>query len=48
LRFGQIAKINELVLNRLGHQPAPTTLDGVLNLDRESRALAAQLLGGEH
>jgi len=48
LRFGQIAKINESVLNQLGHQPAPTTLDGVLDLDRESRALASQMLGREH
>lgn len=46
LRFGQIAQINESVLNRLGHQAAPTTLEGVLELDRESRALASQLLGG--
>jgi 1-deoxy-D-xylulose-5-phosphate reductoisomerase len=48
LRFGQIAQINEAVLNRLGHQPAPTTLDGVLDLDRESRAFASQLLTGAH
>jgi 1-deoxy-D-xylulose-5-phosphate reductoisomerase len=48
LRFGQIAQINESVLNRLGHHPAPTTLDGVLDLDRESRALASQLLAGAH
>jgi len=46
LRFGQIAQINESVLNRLGHRSAPTTLEGVLDLDRESRALATQLLGG--
>jgi len=48
LRFGQIAQINEAVLNRLGHQPAPMTLDGVLDLDRESRAFASQLLTGAH
>ena len=48
LRFGQIAQINESVLNRLGHQPAPTNLEGVLDLDRESRALASQFLGGAH
>lgn len=46
LRFGQIAQINESVLNRLGHQAAPMTLEGVLELDRESRALASQLLKG--
>lgn len=46
LRFGQIAQINETVLNRLGHLSAPTTLEGVLDLDRESRALAAECLGG--
>jgi 1-deoxy-D-xylulose-5-phosphate reductoisomerase len=48
LRFGQIAQINESVMNRLGHQPAPTTLNGVLDLDRESRAFASQLLAGAH
>jgi 1-deoxy-D-xylulose-5-phosphate reductoisomerase len=48
LRFGQIAKINESVLTRLGHQPAPTTLAGVLDLDRESRALASEMLAGAH
>ena len=46
LRFGQIAQINESVLNRLGHQSAPTTLEGVLDLDRQSRELASQLLVG--
>lgn len=46
LSFGRIAQINESVLNRLGHQLAPTTLDGVLELDRESRALASQSLSG--
>jgi len=48
LRFGQIAQVNESVMNRLGHQPAPTTLDGVLDLDRESRAFASELLAGAH
>ena len=48
LRFGQIAQINESVLNRLGHQAAPTTLDGVLELDREARSLASELLGMGH
>jgi 1-deoxy-D-xylulose-5-phosphate reductoisomerase len=44
LRFGQIAQLNEVVLDRLGALPGPTTLDAVLEVDALARRAADDYL----
>jgi 1-deoxy-D-xylulose-5-phosphate reductoisomerase len=44
IRFTDIARVNEAVLDALGAAPAPTDTDGVLELDARARARAAERL----
>jgi len=44
VRFGDIARINEQVLNQLGSEHAGSDVEGVLDLDRRARECATQAL----
>ena len=44
IRFTEIAEVNGRALEALGGRPAGADLEGVLELDREARALAAELV----
>ena len=44
LPFLDIARINSLVLDRLGANRTPTTIDEVVELDQEARNVARMLI----
>ena len=48
LPFLEIANTNSLVLERLGANRAPTTIDEVVDLDKEARSLARAVIKGAH
>ena len=45
IRFGDIARVNEAVLDQMGSAVAGTTVDAVLEIDRRARVAAQATVG---